>query len=377
MNRMRIATVLCISLTALFLPGCGSGNGKGAKDNKPSAKNPTATGKEGSATKPRLAFISNNAHGFWTYAQRGCEAAAKELDIDLEFQRPSKGTAAQQKEIIENLMITGVQGVAISPNDPGNFGSFLKNDVFAKIPLVMADNDLPDVKARNCYIGTHNYRAGRAAGALVKKAIPKGGKIVIFVGRMDATNAVERRQGMLDYLAGKNQDDMTERTPPGATDLPVGDYILVDTRTDDSSQVACQKKAEEVLLIHKDIACMIGLWEYNPPAILRAVQAATSKPAIVGFDENFQTLEGIQKGEVIGTVVQNPYMFGYESIKILAGLAKRDPDILKRKDIDAENRIYIPHRVIVRNPGGEKIGNSETIDVDVFYPQVKKLKGEG
>jgi len=47
-----------------------------------------------------------------------------------------------------------------------------------------------------------------------------------------------------------------------------------------------------------------------------------------------------------------------------------------RKDIDAENRIYIPHRVVVKDPGSIQIPQSEVIDVEVFYPQMKKLKGE-
>ena len=59
------------------------------------------------------------------------------------------------------------------------------------------------------YIGTHNYRAGRAVGELVTKAVPKGGKFAIFVGKMDVANAVERRQGVLDYLAGPK----TEKRP--------------------------------------------------------------------------------------------------------------------------------------------------------------------
>ena len=41
-------------------------------------------------------------------------------------------------------------------------------------------------------------------------------------------------------------------------------------------------------------------------------------------------------------MVQNPFMFGYESIKILAGLAKGDESVLKnRADIDAQNRIFL------------------------------------
>jgi len=349
----------CVSLLAFcaFTSGCGRGSGK-----------------------TRLAFVSNNPHGFWTYAQRGCEAAEKDFDVEVDFRRPREGGgAAAQQAIIEELMLLGVKGIAISPSDPTNVQVFLKTKVADKIPLLTQDNDIPDSKVRRAYVGTHNYRAGRAAGALVEKAIPKGGKIAIFVGQMGSTNAIERRQGLLDYLAGKKQDEIGDKTPADATNVKAGKYLLLDTRTDDELENICQQKAEEILLIHPDVDCLIGLWEYNPPAILRAVRSSKNakKPAIVGFDENFQTLEAIQSGEIIGTVVQNPYKFGYESIKILAGLAKGDDKILtERKDIDAQNRIFIPHRVIVKDPGDAKIGNSETIDVNVFFPEVKKLRGE-
>jgi ribose transport system substrate-binding protein len=206
---------------------------------------------------------------------------------------------------------------------------------------------------------------------------PKGGKIAIFVGQMDATNAIERRQGVLDYLAGVKQDEIGEKTPADATNVKFGNYVLMDTRTDDGKESICQQKAEEILRIHQDLACIVGLWEYNPPALLRAVRASKNptKPAIVAFDENFQTLEGIQSDEIVGTVVQNPYMFGYESIKILASLARGDESVLKKRtDLDAENRIFIPHRVIVKTPGGARIGDSETLEVDGFYAEVKKLR---
>jgi ribose transport system substrate-binding protein len=335
-------------------------------------------GRSGSG-KTRLAFISNNAHGFWTYAEKGCQQAAKEFDVQLEFRRPSESTSAKQQQIIEELLVIGVKGISISPNDPSNLVSFLKTKVTPKAQVIAADNDVPDPEARRCYIGTHNYRAGRAAGVLVERAAPKGGKIAIFVGQMDATNAIERRQGVLDHLAGQKQDEIGARTPADAKDIKVGKYVLVDTRTDDGKEEICQQKAEEILRTTPDLACIIGLWEYNPPAMLRAVRSSKNptKPAIVAFDENFTTLEAIQSDEIAGTVVQNPYMFGYESIRILAGLAKGDESVLKNhKNIDKENRIFIPHRVIVKEAGKERIADSETIDVDTFYAEVKKLRGE-
>lgn len=328
--------------------------------------------------KTSVSFISNNAHGFWVYAERGCEKAAREFDVQLEFRRPKEGTSAEQQRIIEDLLVIGVKGIAISPNDASNLQGFLRTKVSSKIPLVTQDNDTPDDSVRRCYIGTHNYRAGRAAGALVEKALPQGGKIAIFVGQMDAPNAVERRQGVLDYLRGLKQDELGQKDPPNAANLPVGKYTLLATITDDNSEKRCQEKAAEFLLTNPDVNCLVGLWEYNPPAMLRAIRASknATKPSLVAFDENFETLEAIQKDEIVGTVVQDPFRFGYESIKILAHLAKGDESALKgRKDMDDKNRIYIPHRIILKNPESTTFAGAAAIDVNVFYPEMRKLKG--
>jgi len=95
------------------------------------------------------------------------------------------------------------------------------------------------------------------------------------------------------------------------------------------------------------------------------VQKLKTRPAIVGFDENYETLEAIQQDRIIGTVVQNPYQFGYQSIKILAGLARGDNKVLSdRKDLEKDQCIYIPHRVITKE------------NVDDFYKELKTLKGK-
>ena len=165
------------------------------------------------AGKPKVAFVSNNAYQFWTFAERGAEKAAAEFGVQMVFKKPSDGSAKVQREIIQDLINAGYVGIAVSPSDSKNALNFFKDEVAPKVALVMTDNDLTDPSARKCYIGTHNYRAGRAAGDLVKKALPKGGDVAIFVGQMDASNAIERRQGVLDVLAAKDRKEMGEITP--------------------------------------------------------------------------------------------------------------------------------------------------------------------
>ena len=321
----------------------------------------------------RVAFVSNNAEAFWTIAERGCDKAATELNVSVAFRRPPNGTKEEQQQIIEDLLNTGIKGIAVSPNDAANSVAFFKK-VSSKVPLIMQDSDLPDTSARRCYIGTNNYRAGLAVGELVTKAVPRGGKIAIFVGKLDVENARERRQGVLDYLADAKTDKeaMGEMTPADATDLKVGNYTLVKTVTDNVSRDTCQERAQELLLTHPDLACMVGLWAYNPPALLLAAKKTGSKAVIIGFDEDDATLDGIRSGACYATVVQNPYEFGYVSIKILAGLSQGKDDVLKTLTdskgtaltSDSQNRIFIKHRVIDRD------------NVDAFHKELKQLMGK-
>ncbi|MER3441900.1 MAG: hypothetical protein C4296_11110 [Gemmataceae bacterium] len=149
----------------------------------------------------RVAFLSNNAYEFWTFARRGTEQAAQDFQVEVEFHMPARGTAEEQKQIIEDLIVKGIKGIAISPNAAEYQAQFLDQVVEKyKIPVITQDSDLPPGSKRICYIGTNNYEAGRAAGQLVREVLPEGGKIAIFVGKLDVQNAVDRRRGVLDAL---------------------------------------------------------------------------------------------------------------------------------------------------------------------------------
>lgn len=61
-----------------------------------------------------------------------------------------------------------------------------------------------------------------------------------------------------------------------------------------------QKNAEDTLVKYPDVAALVGLYNYNGPAILNAVRAAgqAGKVKIVCFDENDETLEGVASGDI-------------------------------------------------------------------------------
>ncbi len=287
----------------------------------------------------RLAFITNNAADFWTIARKGVEkAAAESPDVTVEF-RLGDGTAAEQKRIVDDLLAAGVEGIAISPVDPANQTSML-NEAAAKAVVFTHDSDAPASK-RECYVGTDNVAAGRQAGELIKVALPQGGKIALFVGKLDARNAQERLQGIKEAIAGSGID-------------------ILDVRTDDTDQVRAKANVAEMLVAHADVAGLVGLWSYNGPAILNAVRDAgkIGKVKIVAFDEDAETLTGVKAGAISGTVVQQPYEFGHQAITLLAKAVKGD-----RSGIPASHQVFIPTMVIRQD------------NVDDFRVKLTQLRG--
>jgi ribose transport system substrate-binding protein len=287
----------------------------------------TATG---SAAPITLAFVTNNSADFWTIARRGVEKADAELaDVQTEFRLTADGTAAEQQRIVNDLLTKRVAGIAISPVDPANQTAMI--DAAATQAIVFTqDSDAPRSQ-RTLYIGTDNRAAGRQAGQLIRDAIPDGGTVMLFVGKLDAQNAQERVQGIRDAIAGSN-------------------VRILDVRTDDVDDVRAKANAADTLVRYPDVKALVGLWSYNGPAILNAVREAgkTGKVKIIAFDEADETLAGIAAGAIEATVVQQPYEFGYQAIQKMAQAARGD-----RSFIPPSKQIIIPTLVVNRANVGE------------------------
>ena len=106
---------------------------------------------------------------------------------------------------------------------------------------------------------------------------------------------------------------------------------------------------------------MVGLFAYNIPNCLSAVREANKLGQIklVSFDEQDGTLQGIMEGHVHGTVSQQPYQYGYESVRVLAALARGDRSVLP-----ATGFIEVPSVIVRRD------------NVESFWAELKKLRGD-
>ena len=92
---------------------------------------------ESSKGAPHIAYITNGIAAFWTIAKAGAESAGRDLNVKVSVHMPAEGIA-DQKRIVEDLIIKGVDAVAISPIDSANQASFI-NDTATQTVLITQD----------------------------------------------------------------------------------------------------------------------------------------------------------------------------------------------------------------------------------------------
>ena len=267
--------------------------------------------------KPKIAFVTNQIASFWNIAEVGCQDAAEDFNVDVDVRFPNEATATKQKQIIEDLLSSGIDGLAISPIDAVNQREMI-NGWAAKLPLITHDSDAPD-SDRLLYIGVDNYAAGRTVGKLIKDAFPEGGKVILAIGRLEQDNAKKRQQGVIDEL----MDRKNEFEWRSEVEEVVGEkFTVLTTLVDQGATQVAKQKAEDALNTFPDVDVIVGLFAYNPPAILQALRQANKidQIKVAGFDEDDATLQGIKDGSVIGTVVQNPYEFAAMSSQNLCSM---------------------------------------------------------
>ena len=300
---------------------------------------PACSGKGGSG-KVKVAVVTNCTDPFWTICEAGAKQSAKDHDVELVFRQPATDTVVDQMEIVEALLKTGIKGLAISVINPKEQTPDLTR-IAGQVNLLTMDNDA-EKSGRLCYIGIDNYEAGKEAGRMVKRALPDGGTVAIFIGNTTSDNAHGRIAGVLDELDGK--DNRAEITA-GKYREKYGKFTLhrKEPITDGTTPDRVANNASDALeqLKNTPNVAMVGLYNSNPKGILEAARSKSlvGKIKIIGFDENPVTLEGIDKGEIEGTVIQDPYNYGYEAVKWLAHMAKGGD----KKDLPTK---AVPHGLV-------------------------------
>jgi ribose transport system substrate-binding protein len=243
-------------------------------------------------------------HGF-----RGAQAKARELsaqggyEIELLAVGPATADAVEQTRVLDDLIVRGVDGIAVSCNDPTACIDPINRAVAAGIPVMTWDSDAPQSQ-RFTFLSIDNYAAGRAAAEMLIKATGPVGKVAILSGVPGALNLEERKRGFRDVVA----------TYPQIT-------IVAEVATNEDIGRGVQG-VEEVMQLHPDLRgwFFAGMWPLvadRGSMPLWEAKTLSGQLKTVSFDTLPFQLELLEQGYLAGLIGQKYWGWGYDSIQIL------------------------------------------------------------
>ena len=289
--------------------------------------------------KLTIAWISKSrGNPVFDLGQHGAMQKAKELTeqgpvaVELLAVGPASADAVEQARILDDLIARGVDGIAVSCNDPTACVDPIDHAVAAGIPVMTWDSDAPDSK-RFSFLSIDNYGSGRTAADLLARAIGGQGKVAIITGVLGALNLQQRVDGFRDRLAEAYPQMEIVRVVATNEDINLG-----------------VQGVEETMQAHPDLRgwFFAGLWPFfadrgSMPLWEAASRRGTIKT--VAFDSLPLELDLLRGGYITALIGQKYWRWGYDSVQmvydhVLEG--KRYPafidtgmDIVTPKNVDA------------------------------------------
>lgn len=239
----------------------------------------------------------------------GAFQKAKELteqtpdEVEVLYVGSVASDAAEQARVVEDVIAKGVNGIAISCNDPTALIDVINKAVDAGIPVMCFDADSPDSK-RFTYLGVSNYDGGKAAAEILIKYMGEEGKVALLTGVPGALNLEERIRGFKDVIK----------------DYPGIEIVTTVACYDDINQGV--QVVEETMQAYPDLNgwFFVGIWPLfaeRGSMPLWEEAAASGRCKTVAFDTLPEELQYLKDGLLVGLVGQKYWGWGYDSIQIL------------------------------------------------------------
>ncbi len=261
-------------------------------------------------------------HPFFVDMRRGAQDAADRLGVTLQVQAAEREIDVdKQMQIVENLLQTGIDVLAITPSGSREIVSALVKAKNANVPIVIVDTRL-DAKAAadagvqpRTFIGSDNYEGGKLAGEYVVSSSGGKARVGILEGIPGHETGDSRLRGFRDAVA-RASGIMIVASQPANWERDQGFNVF-----------------QNMLQAHADIDTVFAASDLMALGAIEAIAAAgkTGKIRVVGFDALDDAKKAVEAGTMAATVAQFPYEMGKaaveSAVKVMAG-ETLPPDIM-------------------------------------------------
>ncbi|MBI4661706.1 MAG: substrate-binding domain-containing protein [Verrucomicrobia bacterium] len=249
-------------------------------------------------------------------ARVGAEDAAKELGkkhgitLKIDWRTPNDEDAQKQAEAIEQLVLSGVDGIAVSCSDANKLTDAINSAVKNGVPVATFDSDAP-ASRRFVTFGVDDFACGEQTMNELAKLMGGKGVVAILAGNPNAPNLQKRVAGAKS--AAKKFPGLTIRDT----------YYHKETPQDSAAKV------EQVMQANPDITgwCMIGGWPLFTDNALRWTPGTVK---CVSVDALPPQLAYLRSGHAQMLLAQQVYEWGYRSVEHLVNKIhfKKNPSAL-------------------------------------------------
>jgi ribose transport system substrate-binding protein len=255
----------------------------------------------------------------------GAEKAAEELGIKMIWTASLKSDAAEQVQVIEGLIQSGVDGMLISSNDPSALNDVIAKAMSEGIKVATFDADVIGSN-RLFYIGVDNYELGKLGGKKYAEfAAKKDGpvKTALLTGVLGAFNLEERIRGFKDGIKGTNVE-----------------IVSIQVCEDDINKAV--QVIDDFTNANPDMDgwFFIGGWPFfAPPDSLGTLKKLIDRGGLVISVDNFYPmLDFVEAGMTQMLIGYSFYDMGYYGVKNLVKAIKGEP-YEKEIILDASNSL--------------------------------------
>jgi simple sugar transport system substrate-binding protein len=298
--------VTAVLALALLAPAAGCGKTTVVRE-----RPITVTGDAGAGEAPdvppgavRIAVVTHGqaSSPFWAIVRNGVEAAARQMDVLVDYRAPDIYSLGRMKELIDRAVAGRPDGLVVSIPEPG-LGPAIRRATAAGIPVVSINSgsDLFRRLGVLAHVGQPEERAGLLAGRRLAAA---------GVRRALCVNQQIGNQGLDDRCRGLER----AMRQAGGVARVVG--------VDDQDPATAKRLANAIRGEHAD-----GLLTLNSTSGAEAVQAVRSigraaAVKVATFDLGPDVLHALEAGRLLFAVDQQAYLQGYLPIVMLAQRAR-------------------------------------------------------
>ncbi|WP_304226392.1 rhamnose ABC transporter substrate-binding protein [Gracilinema caldarium] len=261
--------------------------------------------------KVRIAILVKSlGNGFFEAVRDGAQEAAKELgDVEIIYQGPSSATAEGQIEIINNLIATKVDAIAISANDQDALVPAAKKAMEAGIKVISFDSGIAEAGRILHLAPSDTELIGRSQMRLMGELVNWEGEVAILSATAQATN----QNAWIEYMKKEIQEN------PKCKNMKLVAVVYGDDSSDKS-----YREALGLFKSYPNLKGIISPTTVGVAATAKAIQdqGLTGKIQLTGLGLPSEMKAYVENGVSKAIALWNPIDLGYSSTYICYNLVK-------------------------------------------------------